>query len=271
MHRIRLSAAALTLCSTLFTTALKADPPAPAATKPVTATGTLEPGIMAIGGETTGTLLKLPNRVYELEFRENSELQEQAEKLNGKEVTVTGPLRLVRGVERKDRWVITVDQLAPRDQKTTDAAASLFPYRAEFSKPGTRVNFHPLFDELTIPVWSESGIDHGTIFRTSERWPEKVELHLHLKGLELCEVTAGKSVLGWSVASTGDSERRTWQHKDGQEVKLEEGNPLYSPIEGHPSSYERPTRNGQFVIHLPPALLQDNPESFELKFIDFYR
>jgi hypothetical protein len=50
----------------------------------VTVVGTLRTGIVAIGGETTGTTITSKGIKWELDFGKNTELRAAAEKLNGK-------------------------------------------------------------------------------------------------------------------------------------------------------------------------------------------
>jgi len=73
--------------------------------------GTLKTGQVAIGGETTGTTIKSKGITWQLEFADNAELKQTAEKLSGKRVTVEGSLERRSGVEVKELWVITVTKL----------------------------------------------------------------------------------------------------------------------------------------------------------------
>lgn len=74
--------------------------------------GTVETGIMAIGGETTGIILKTKNEgTYELELGKNAKLRETAEKLNGKPVVVQGEYKPRAGVEITERRIIIVTSL----------------------------------------------------------------------------------------------------------------------------------------------------------------
>lgn len=79
--------------------------------KKVEMKGALEVGIVAIGGETTGTILKTKDGTFELDLAKNKELQQKAIKLNGKEVAVSGTLVIRPGVEVKERKIITVTTL----------------------------------------------------------------------------------------------------------------------------------------------------------------
>jgi hypothetical protein len=75
--------------------------------------GTLRTGIMAIGGETTGTTVSARGATWELDLRGNPEWAARAESLNGRRVVVTGSLEARPGVERRQRWIVTVKTLEP--------------------------------------------------------------------------------------------------------------------------------------------------------------
>src|SRR5437016_14684286 len=80
----------------------------------VTVVGTLRTGFVAIGGETTGTTITAKGIKWELDFGKNAELRAAAEKLDGKQVTVTGTLEHRVGVEVRERWTVTVTSLKGR-------------------------------------------------------------------------------------------------------------------------------------------------------------
>lgn len=72
--------------------------------------GLLQTGIMAIGGETTGTILITDQGEYDLIF-ENAHLEEHKKKLQelkGKKIKVTGKVLTIEGIERPRRMAIKV-------------------------------------------------------------------------------------------------------------------------------------------------------------------
>lgn len=73
--------------------------------------GKLQTGNLAIGGETTGTTITANGITWELDFGDNKELREKAASLNGRQVLVRGTLERKRGVEIKERWIVTVTKL----------------------------------------------------------------------------------------------------------------------------------------------------------------
>ncbi len=79
----------------------------------VTVVGKLTHGVMAIGGETTGTTIKANNIVFELQLKDEKQ-RKLADTNNGKMVEVSGQLTLKRGVERGNRWIVVVRSISPQ-------------------------------------------------------------------------------------------------------------------------------------------------------------
>ena len=73
--------------------------------------GILTNGIIAIGGETTGTTIRFGKTTWELELQNQKTLRAAAAKLNGKPVVVSGLVRTQKGVEVGTRTILTVKSL----------------------------------------------------------------------------------------------------------------------------------------------------------------
>lgn len=76
----------------------------------VTIIGTIETGMMAIGGETTGTMITSNNVSWELQVPKA--LRDQVEAFNGRKAKVKGELNKKAGVEIRERWIVTVESVA---------------------------------------------------------------------------------------------------------------------------------------------------------------
>jgi hypothetical protein len=244
----------------------------------VTVTGKLEAGLMAIGGETTGIRVTTNGRVYELEFVKHHELQEKAEKYNGKEITVTGSMRLVRGVEGPDRWIIDVQTLELKEARKSRDPVTVgtemeMKYVARPTRDETTVHLQLNEDTLDVQIHSPPGIDTVTMTRNANQWPRQVTLHLALNGLEHLEVAAGNESLCWGVSSSLPSTVRSWTKLNGAEEPLSPESPQFSPVRRVTASVEsegNPNEN-LFTVTLPESLLRSNPDTFVVRFIDFYR
>jgi hypothetical protein len=84
--------------------------PKPDKKNTVTIQGTLQTGRMAIGGETTGMVLKTNSGDMELLFDKDDQLA--AQKLDGKTLKVDGIKYQVSGLELKNRTVVAVTKYA---------------------------------------------------------------------------------------------------------------------------------------------------------------
>jgi hypothetical protein len=74
--------------------------------------GKLKTGLVAIGGETTGTVITANGVTWELDFAQNADLRKLADSLNGKEVRVTGTLYVKEGVTiKRQRTIVKVESL----------------------------------------------------------------------------------------------------------------------------------------------------------------
>ena len=73
--------------------------------------GTLRTGLMAIGGETTGTVIQAGNVTWELDLRESRELLALVPKFDKKKVLVTGTYQKTTGVEIRERHIVKVQTL----------------------------------------------------------------------------------------------------------------------------------------------------------------
>lgn len=108
MHKLLQTALALLV---LFPAFSLAEDKEPADSIQVEIRGTLETGIVAIGGETTGTVIRAGNVTWELDLGGDAKLTAQAEKLNKQKVVVTGAYSKKAGVEIAERHIVKVQTL----------------------------------------------------------------------------------------------------------------------------------------------------------------
>ena len=79
--------------------------------------GIIQGGVVAVGGETTGTVITAKGITWELDLSKSESFRKSAEKLDGKTVLVNGSLELRKGVEIAKRWIVTVTSLKAGDGK----------------------------------------------------------------------------------------------------------------------------------------------------------
>lgn len=96
-------------------------------TKPsvsVQCSGRLRHGVVAVGGETTGTTITFNHLTWELQFHAAA-ARSFAQNHNKELVNVTGTLRRIAGTEVKERWIVDVRTISERDATSEKEGARL--------------------------------------------------------------------------------------------------------------------------------------------------
>ena len=160
--------------------------------------------------------------------------------------------------------------VAVSDAMAADTQAT---FDIKIKKPTDQVKVKVERDTATFDVVSQSGIGGATIM-SKGKWPTVV-LRLHLSGLEFLTIGNGKITLNGSVLSHSGNPRLLNVVKDGKENKVEKDSLYWTEIRGFDATGKPvkglPGKGGYFEITLPKALLESEPKSLELRWIDFYR
>jgi hypothetical protein len=139
--------------------------------------GKLIDGIMAVGGETTGTLIKACGVTWELDVS-GMGLKREAAKLNGKTVVVTGSVRQKAGVEIAKRTILTVKTLeGVLEQKKTAGVLLL-----RYERSGGFAGFHDdleIFADYTYRLSTPRHVKHE--YRGKLSREHQTQLAAHLK------------------------------------------------------------------------------------------
>ena len=75
--------------------------------------GVVRTGVMAIGGESTGTTVSALGFTWELDLGGNEAFADLARKSSGTELNVKGTVTVKQGVERGRRVIVVVKELRP--------------------------------------------------------------------------------------------------------------------------------------------------------------
>lgn len=86
--------------------------------------GLLRSGVVAIGGETTGTSIAFDRVTWDLKLADETG-QNFAKEHHKKSVVVVGTLRRINGVQFPNRWVIDVERIAEPDRATAKPGAEV--------------------------------------------------------------------------------------------------------------------------------------------------
>ena len=152
-------------------------------------------------------------------------------------------------------------------------AADESPFKITTKRDDDKIEVTARNDKAVISVHSPVGISQAVIERNSEQWPDIVILRLHLKGLEGLKISNGKITLEAAVSTQGGTVR-LWE--DGKEDSpFDSGSSYWTEIrligkDGKPTKGV-PSDGGYFEMQLPGALLEGNPKSITINWVDFYR
>lgn len=146
-------------------------------------------------------------------------------------------------------------------------------FKITTKRDNDKVEVRIIEGNAVISVRSPFGISQAIIERVDRNWPDTVTLQLHLKGMEHFKVTSGTVTLEASVSSQ-DGRVRLW-------MVGEENSPLDMKClhwmeirmlghDGKPTT-SIPLTDGYFMMQLPQALIEGNPKSITVNWIDFYR
>lgn len=156
----------------------------PAPSVSVECCGRLRHGVVAIGGETTGTTITFNRMVWELQLHDDAARQ-FAKEHHKEPIVVTGTLRKIGGTEVKVRWIIDVKKLSERDATKDEEGARL-------TMQGTLRAADPRRDDSP---WM-------TIDTDGEIWPIDVASDAKLQ-------VEAESLVGQPVLLSGNLERVT--------------------------------------------------------------
>lgn len=261
----------LALFLLLASTAVAADKQ-PAAEDSITVKvlGTLRTGIVAIGGETTGTTITSKGITWELDFGKFATFRKITEKLNGKKVIVRGSLERRKGVEIEQRWIVKVTSLKELGDKGISGFAKP-DFQATVGRADTRIRFLSEGYKTVIAITSRSGIDKATIKRESEKWPKSILVRLNLRGLESFTAGNEKVAVEWSVSSTEKNAKRVSLREGREELALDEKSPYHTEVRIGDAGGKGTIKLLYFEVPLPAKLFEENPKEISLRWIDFYR
>jgi acetyl esterase/lipase len=180
---------------------------------------------------------------------------------------------LEKTTQRMDEFLVTIGCLekATTSFNTPGAGHSSAVFDITAKNPADHIKVNVEKGVAIIDVMSQSGIGSGAIGLASGTWPTTVVLRLHLRSLESVAVSSGRIKLSGSVLSHSGNTKRLSLIEEGREGEREPGTEIKvldaagKPIQGLPG------KGGYFEITLPTVLLEGEPTSLELRWIDFYR
>ncbi len=149
------------------------------------------------------------------------------------------------------------------------------PFHITTKRDDDKVNVQVEKDTTVFSIRSPFGIGQAVIERKLDKWPQSLNLRLHLQGLERLRISNDVLTLEASAAiRDGKPEIRVWV-KDKEETPLDDSSPLWIDIrmleKDNKPAKNIPLQDGLFEFTLPKPMFENNPEYFRIEWIDFYR
>lgn len=142
---------------------------------------------------------------------------------------------------------------------------------ATYIQPGDRIEIHQSTEDVKAYITSEKGIGRIDLTRTQTP-PRTLTLFFQLGGLEEMALTWGDVRVLAHVSSIDGSVREAFSLGTGETTPISDSSPYWVPLRIEAETPVRfPLMSGQFVIEAPKAFLDEAPEKFSLRWIDFYR
>lgn len=155
--------------------------------------------------------------------------------------------------------------------KPTKSESEAVAFETFTKKPEDQIKERIERDTTTFDVISRSGIGGATITLAKGKWPANVILRFHLSGLESLAVSNGKVRLTGSVLSHSGQKKRLYLTEDGKDEEREPGTKIEVLNSAGKAIRGLPDKGGCFQLAVPKVLLDSQPKSLELGWIDFFR
>jgi len=124
---------------------------------------------------------------------------------------------------------------------------------------------------VVLDVSCPFGIDRAMLARVEKHWPQSIVVRMRTKGLESFEATSGTTTLQVSVPSTDQGKPELTLRHGTRETMIDRKSPYWTEVRIAAEKKSIPLENGYFEIPLPARLFEGNPQSIELRWVDFYR
>ncbi|MCB8986022.1 MAG: hypothetical protein H6659_19490 [Ardenticatenaceae bacterium] len=148
------------------------------------------------------------------------------------------------------------------------------PYQVSVDKGTDTVTVTPGAGEVVFDITSKTGMGRAEISRADGAWPERVEVRLHLPGLESLTVTYGDVEVHTAVPSTAEKFVDQTVLLPGQNAPTRTLDTRYEmalTVVDADGQTDIPLDDGYFAVLLPLDFREGGYTSFTIDWLDFYR
>lgn len=132
-------------------------------------------------------------------------------------------------------------------------------------------------DTAVFDITSPSGIGGANVQLSSGEWRPNLVLRFHLNGLEELELTYGDTATSAALSTSvtlniSSTDSQVYQSANGTPIDSSSPYWMKTTIRNEDGrAGQIPLQNGTIEVTLPPDFHTQNPASFHISWIDFYR
>ena len=146
-------------------------------------------------------------------------------------------------------------------------------YKVNNTRPSSQITVSNEGDVANVQVISETGIGSATISLESGSWPNSIQMHFHLQGLEGLHFLYDETTVNISV-NTQAMILQDVSVDGAPAEEIDEASSYWMAVsfeDSDGSAVSSPVAGGVIIVEAPAAFLAGEYPEFTINWIDFYR
>ena len=146
-------------------------------------------------------------------------------------------------------------------------------YQVNNIRPSSQVTVSNEGEVANVQVISETGIGSATIGLVSGSWPDSIQMHFHLQGLEGLHFLYNETAVNISV-NTQDMILQNVSVDGATAEEIDEASSYWMAVsfeDSEGSAVSSPVPGGVIIVEAPAAFFTGEYPEFTINWVDFYR
>ena len=146
-------------------------------------------------------------------------------------------------------------------------------YQVNDTRPSSQVTVSTEGDVANVQVLSETGIGSATINLASGSWPDSIQMHFHLQGLEGLHFLFDETTVNLSI-NTQAMVLQDVSVDGAPAEEIDEASSYWMAVsfeDSEGSAVGSPVSGGVIIVEAPAAFLAGEYSEFTINWVDFYR
>lgn len=130
---------------------------------------------------------------------------------------------------------------------------------------------------MTVDIRSQTGIGETTLIKDKGSWPNVLEVHLHIQGMERLQLITADIEATLAINSTSPHRLRGQMKRNGVELTQQRSDKILEKFDlsiVNPDGRQPlviPVTSGWIQFTMPQEFLKSSSDSLTISWIDFYR